>query len=262
MLGKLLKYEIRAVGRIMLPLYAALLILSVVFGALMASDPDMDMYKTIIAFTTLLLVLVSTIVGIMTLVMIVQRFNKNIYGSEGYLTLTVPASISTHIWNKTISALIWFFFSAVAGVFALVFMMVPVMGVGNVGMAIETIRKVKVDITPLDIVSIIIMAVVIAGSLALRIYASISVGHLVPKAQNVSGIAAFIGFTIIEAVVLNTFGMDSFTNMSMSVAGNMPEIGMHVFTPQSLGLSVFGLAFGAIYYVITWGIMKYRLNLQ
>lgn len=35
MLGKLLKYEIRAVGRIMLPLYAALLILSVVFGAVM-----------------------------------------------------------------------------------------------------------------------------------------------------------------------------------------------------------------------------------
>lgn len=181
MLGKLLKYEIRAVGRIMLPLYAALLILSVVFGAVMASDQNMDMYKTIIAFTTLLLVLVFTIVAIMTLVMIVKRFNKNIYGSEGYLTLTVPASIATHIWNKTISALIWFFFSEIAGVFALVFMMVPVMGVENVGTAFEMIRKVKVDITPLDVVSIIIMAVVITGSLALRIYASISVGHLVSR---------------------------------------------------------------------------------
>ena len=262
MLGKLLKYEIRAVGRIMLPLYAALLILSVVFGAVMASDQNMDMYKTIIAFTTLLLVLVFTIVAIMTLVMIVKRFNKNIYGSEGYLTLTVPASIATHIWNKTISALIWFFFSEIAGVFALVFMMVPVMGVENVGTAFEMIRKVKVDITPLDVVSIIIMAVVITGSLALRIYASISVGHLVSRAQNVPPPPPPPPLTIVEAVILNIFGLDSFSNVTMSISDNMPEVGMHVLTPQLLGPCFFALAFGAIYYVITWGIMKYRLNLQ
>ena len=86
------------------------------------------------------------------------------------------------------------------------------------------------------------------------------VGHTVTSAAMYEII--MIGIWLVEAVILNIFGLDSFNNVTMSISDNMPEVGMHVLTPQLLGPCFFALAFGAIYYIITWGIMKYRLNLQ
>ena len=105
MLSKLLKYEFRATGRIMLPVYALLLVTAggtSVTGSLMGRYPESTvlsifrtLFMTLFAFTTFGVLL-------LTLVLMVYRFYKNLMTDEGYLMFTLPVSRSLLIWSKLI----------------------------------------------------------------------------------------------------------------------------------------------------------------
>nr|MBP9921366.1 ABC transporter permease [Proteiniclasticum sp.] len=52
-----------------------------------------------------------TFVGIMvmTFILIVTRFDRNLLGDEGYLMFTLPAKTSTLITAKLLTAILWLF---------------------------------------------------------------------------------------------------------------------------------------------------------
>ena len=116
MLSKLLKYEFRATGRIMLPVYALLLVTAggtSVTGSLMGRYPESTvlsifrtLFMTLFAFTTFGVLL-------LTLVLMVYRFYKNLMTDEGYLMFTLPVSRSQLIWSKLIVSMAWGILSAV-----------------------------------------------------------------------------------------------------------------------------------------------------
>ncbi|TQW45448.1 ABC transporter permease, partial [Clostridioides difficile] len=112
MLGKLLKYELKASGRIFIPLYIAILIVAVFNGIFMNTNILQVQGIGILVLTSLFMAL-----GVLTIVVTIQRFRKNLLGDEGYLMFTLPVSTSSLILSKCITALIYAVLSFIVAVF-------------------------------------------------------------------------------------------------------------------------------------------------
>ena len=121
MLGKLLKYEIKAMGRIMLPIYLVLIALSAVFALTMR----LTIGKTAVGFlekfaiVTLVLFVAAIIAAcVMMLILVIQRFYKHLLGTEGYLMFSLPVSTGQLILSKLLTAVLWIVIGLIAGVLA------------------------------------------------------------------------------------------------------------------------------------------------
>lgn len=107
MVGRLMKHELYALFRVLVFLYAAVILFAVL---LRISIPAGEVYSNEQASVVLIFslfyvyaifaaILAATIMGI-------SRFFKTIFTREGYLTLSFPVTPSQLIWAKLLSALI------------------------------------------------------------------------------------------------------------------------------------------------------------
>ena len=116
MLSKLIKHELRASRRIMLPFLGAVLALSVLAGistTAMEHQVDYSWLNVVYGLIIFAFVMGVMAVCVVAVVMMIQRFYKNLLGDEGYVSFTLPATVDEHIFAKLISSFIWFFATAV-----------------------------------------------------------------------------------------------------------------------------------------------------
>lgn len=125
MLGKLLKYDLKALSRVLIPVHlAALAVAAVACAAAFtgyavnelpaASASDYTEPVTALAALVLVMgVLALACVAAATFIVILWRFYKNLFTDEGYLTLTLPAQPSQQLGSKLIAGLIWMVVDAV-----------------------------------------------------------------------------------------------------------------------------------------------------
>ena len=107
MLGKLLKYDLKANWIYFLIMYGIVIGYSVLFALfLRMSGNDIRVQLTMVTVVAAYVFLLMA-VSIMTTVLIVVRFYKNMFGAEGYLTHTLPVSPAMHLSSKVLSAVIW-----------------------------------------------------------------------------------------------------------------------------------------------------------
>ncbi len=137
MLGKLLKYELKASARTLLPLYAGILILSLVCGLFLATQADafMNSDRMNLFFGILYLLLFALLVamGVLTVVSIIQRFYKNLLGDEGFLMFTLPVSSTTLLGSKLLAAMLWTIASSIIGALSFILtFFIPVFFVGDI----------------------------------------------------------------------------------------------------------------------------------
>ena len=130
MLGKLIKYEFRATRRTMLPLYAALLCVALLTRLSMSalSVPGGGAHHGFLNFVAgimgMLFGLLTFALGFITLFLMAQRFQKNLLGDEGYISFTLPVTVSQNIAAKLMVSCVWFFSSFVAEVLAILILTV------------------------------------------------------------------------------------------------------------------------------------------
>lgn len=108
MLGKLLKHEFKATGRIIPLIYlgmAAFFLLG-----LFAKLAKIDFLR---GTTSVFLVIGGVACIIVTYVVIISRYHKNLFGNEGYLTQTLPVSKASILASKAIAAFVWLILSMV-----------------------------------------------------------------------------------------------------------------------------------------------------
>lgn len=124
MLGKLFKYDMKALLRILLPLHGAVLLLGVVssvcgFIGYTVGEASYSSSSASSAFSASMALLM--IFGLMaifsamvaTLVIIIHRFYKNLFTDEGYLTFTLPVTANQILLSKVLAGLLWLFIDAV-----------------------------------------------------------------------------------------------------------------------------------------------------
>ena len=101
MLGKLMKYEVRSCGRIFFPFYIVVLIFSIVASLFINFDNYEHDFSVLylVGFLVVFALFVAAIV--LTILLIVQRFNKSLLEDEGYLMFTLPVSQKTLVLSNS-----------------------------------------------------------------------------------------------------------------------------------------------------------------
>ena len=130
MLSKLLKYELRASGRILLPVYALLLASAgccSLFYKLAADHP----YRTgaasvLMGLLNMAFCIFVVATGAITALLMIYRFYKNYMTDEGYLMFTLPVNRHQLIWAKLLSALLYTAASAVAVTLSILLVLLPI----------------------------------------------------------------------------------------------------------------------------------------
>lgn len=269
MLGKLLKYEFKGTGRILLPFYGLIIVLAIVtkvFDGIqiytLGNLGELGMGIVVAAYG-------STIVAVMVLTMflIIQRFAKTVYGDEGYLTNTLPVKTSSIIGSKLISAMCWIFFSGIVALLS-VFIIAYYNGFFNDFIYawnywIPQFTSSEVQTFVLFAFEGALVALLSAVSGIMLIYMVISIGQLF-KRKFVGAIGAFIGVSFVMNTITGFFGNLFFEqNMMLNIQTSQEFFG---FIDLIHSMIIFALIFTIlkilVYFFATNYIMKNKLNLE
>ncbi len=268
MLGKLTKYEFKATCRFFLPLYGALLLLAAMarISQWIISYNDIGMLIYFSNIFTLVYVLVAIAIFALTLIVMIQRFYKNLLGDEGYLMFTLPVKSWQLITAKLLTSLAWIVASVLvlfASFFILIDVELPTFREFWQGF-IQVNRTMLLEIhTPLWLLILEVLAVVVAGSAAniLMIYVSIALGHTFTQRHRLlASVAAYV----IISIALQTIGTLLFTFV---LNASFIRWLFSLTTGSTLQL-VLGIAFavsavtGAAFFAVTQFLLKHNLNLE
>ncbi|MGT2932784.1 ABC transporter permease [Streptococcus catagoni] len=263
MLKKLLKYEFKSIGKWYFALnagiiaIAALLSISIKWFHLESETNNATyvIFNQILPFT-LILIFGALVAGslLATLLIIINRFNQNIYGREGYLTMTLPVSEHKIILTKLISSMICGFFNALVLVVATAILVIPQISSSDlerfVNITFPFINK-NWEVASLFITSYILSS--IAGILV--IYLSISLGQL---SNNRRRLKAFMYYFAITIIVSTAVTFINFKLLNIGPKDTTYLLGIRYY----LIICVETLLEIILFYFITFGIMKNKLNLQ
>ncbi|HEO7285673.1 TPA: ABC transporter (permease), partial [Streptococcus agalactiae] len=195
MFGKLLKYELKSVGKWYLTLNAAVLLVSIILGLVLKAlggnfSTDTNSTSAQI-FTIILVLLLAMVISgslLSTLAIIIKRFYSNIFGRQGYLTLTLPVTTNQIICSKLLASLLWSIFNIFIVIIGIILVILPLVGIGQFVVAFPEIYKIiSSSNAPLFIAYFFLSYV--AGTLL--IYLSIAVGQLFTNKRVLMGIVSY-----------------------------------------------------------------------
>lgn len=264
MFGKLLKYEFKSTAKWYLLITLIALGLSVLTGIIAGSSSttirswEPDTIQMVAG--TLGVLIFGGIIGLYlsNYYIIIRRFYSNLYGREGYLTWTLPASPHAIILSKFVGALVASLYCLFL-LFLSGFVTIIVMGL-VVG---EDLSPVFHLLSPVFSHSIVLWMIIwwifTTASGILLFYVSIALGQLF---QNRRGFKAILFFFLL-CLVLSIIGTavspfrDTNAFMETIVYGDIDEFGPN-FIP---GLIYEVIKIVSMYFTIHY-ISKYKLNLQ
>ncbi len=270
MFGKLLKYDFRSYLKSLLPVWGAILILSVVNGFTIPRSgyTYVEESNTFISSSLPLglFVIAFIIMGVMTLVLTLQRFYQGLLGNEGYLMFTLPVSRSQLIGSKLLVSVVVQFLGAVT-----VLLSVLIIGtiwdanavfsfISDAFRVVGQFFREEPDLggpAALALLEVIVFMLATVAGNTLHIYAAISLGHLSSKHR--------VGMSVLAWV-----GLNSLFNI---VGVRLALMAQNVYEAFSIETIEDGLLAGlaailiylirdAICWAITEWVLKNRLNLE
>lgn len=264
MLSKLLKYEIKATARIFLPLCVVLLAYAAIHKVISLASPSKMQAPEAISLILYIMLIVA--IFVVTFVVMIQRFYKNLLSDEGYLMFTLPAKPWKHIVSKLLVAMLWTVVSVIAAALS-----VTIVAYDQIFTA-DFIREVQNAFseavkylgfsTPLVILEILVGGIISLASSVLIVYASIAVGQLFNKHRILASLGAFIVINTLTQIIIT---IASIPGLTWVRADNVVH-DFHTIEPFFhlfiwLSILLFGLI-SAGYFALTNHILSKRLNLE
>ena len=248
MLGKLFKYEMGAASRIFLPIYVALIILSIVNRIFRGINRLFMSRISGIIEVTLFVAL-----GAATLLLIIQRFNKNLLKDEGYLMFTLPVKSHTLIISKLLSAIVWSIGSGIIATLAIMILACTGQDVTNIFKALpEILQQIfKSSRNTTVCIQMLLASILSYIQFILSIYFSLSVAQM-PRLIKHRGKVSFCTFIIVSAVASILFGysMEGYSKLQVN------EIVIGTFCVIEVAVIV------AVLFALTNYILSKHLNLE
>lgn len=262
MLGKLMKHELKATARLLLPLYLLLAVITVLERVMLSLNFFQGTLELIPVLITFIYIMSIVTIVVVSFILIIQRFYKNFLTDEGYLMFTLPVKSYDLINSKLLVSLLWTVASIAAvglsllGVFATPdrlstfwefiqqFMTELRAGLGTAGATIF-------------ILEFILLCIIGTVSNILMIYVSIAVGQLFHGHKIIGSFAAYaVITTALQIIVSMIFVLLSFIfHKEFAELDSVPQL---IF-PVSL---LFCTAFTLLFYFVTDFIFKKKINLE
>lgn len=278
MLSKLVKYDIKSLIRVFIPVWIVAPILAVMLsGAIhlisVSDGPLMSLvseYAGPILLGILGILFVAVIVGmmIMTLILVIRRFWNGLLKEEGYLAFTLPVETWQLIVSKVIVADI---VNLISGLVAALSCLILFLGISkevfcSMGYTLSFVWSgVTGELgayTGVVIVLGILFTIVTSICGTYMLYASMSLGQLMEDHRVAGSFLAYIGLNIAVSTVTNIGTMivmnilpDNMVNITANNAGLIITLYMLIM----LVLNAIQLA---VYHVITEYVLTNKLNLE
>ena len=213
MLGKLIKYEFKATSRMFLLMYAALILVAAINSVLLIGGLNAGLYTSgndlVATIYSIISALAATVyffamfaVSILTFVVIVVRFYR-LFGDEGYLWFTLPATPNQHLISKLIVALVWSLASGVVIMLSLGILFIGQGWVQELWRIPQLIGEmIAMGYNPLLwLVLILIMALVATVSGFMMFFTAIAIGPNLTKSRLGGSVLAYILVYVITQIV-------------------------------------------------------------
>lgn len=263
MLGKLLKYDLKANRNVYLLMYAVLLATAlgtrITFIDWINRFDEISMVVSIIGSVLMFTYVIAVIaVNVICIVLIVRRFYAHLFGSEGYLTFTLPVSAEQHFFSKVISAVIIYVVSLLMQGLSVLILSVGTFDPEAMEEVFLVFKQIFTGMIPVgDMVAQIVLNVVGMLSSLLMIYFAICVGQMVNRHRVISAVVIYFGLNALLSVI-NTWISEAFMEV-IQIGINIEfryDLAYYVFTGLFLLIQLVGFSFGSIL------IMKKKLNLE
>ncbi len=198
--------------------------------------------------------IMMTAIALSTLTLIIKRFRESIYGKQGYLTMTLPASIHQILASKLLAGVIWIIASFIVMITSVLLIgaLITFDGFPNLIQGLSTAIKSWFN-SPLpyifnDLTSIIQLL----ASLCL-IYLAITIGHSFENRRTLISFFSFFGLLILIAF-LRGLVMPTYPDYSTF---SQQEMLLDTTINRIFDLVVIGASYFSMHYLI-----KHKLNLE
>ena len=276
MLSKLLKYELKAYSRALIPIYIAILVISLFLGI---SFRNVNILNGLLENTTIVMMFVlfglMVALVVLNIVTCIQRFKKNLLENEGYLMLTLPVRVSNLVLSKFLIALLFSVLSLILSVLSFTIIMYLGSGISLSDFTTTIINDfdIKQMIEANILIKDFIYALITLGlgilfmysTFILTIYTSLSVGQL-PMFNNHRTIVAFILFfvinwasSIIENFILRLTNADYYNLINSFIDYSFTD---PIITRMTITSSIFSLIIMGVLFASTSFILDKKLNLE
>lgn len=271
MLGKLIKHEFTATGRILSILLAVLLFISPVTAIYLKFRTssftfENNLFLKLLEILCMAAFTVAMIAaGITTVIVLLNRFYQSMVTRESYLTHTLPVTTSQLVISKLIVAVIWQIISIIVMSISL-WIFTGILGgwhdfMNGFRELTDVMSKIGFDTGNTILLVIAILVSIIVSYL--KCYAAFALGHMINGHPFLGFIVAYIAIStitqIISAVVM-TIGNFVFTHF---ITINIDELeSLSGIMNLTLGASIlFNLAWGVLFYLTTTLMFKKKLNI-
>lgn len=279
MLGKLMKYELKSTMKFFAIIWAALLAVALIGGFTLVNKGGViqsDNYFILQNFAQtnaggtfqviMFLIYGALCIGtvVLSILYIVQRFNKGLLGSEGYLMFTLPTTPRTLIAAKGLSAAIIVLISAIVGGISIVLVTMPSMNMPGLKQMFAFMGegiKAHPQAVPATVLGFFVGILAIIEFIY-HVYASISIGHLFEKYRILMAVVAFVAISVAQDIIA-TAGV-KLIQVTTGVFEGQWNIGIDdpSLIPFILGIMLIQIVWILVYHIISEVILRNRLNLE
>ncbi len=263
MLGKLMKYDNRAIGRILLPVYGGMILLALLnnlvrnFWDFGTDDPMiLKIFQVITMVAYVLVIFVAIFTTVFT---IVSRFYKDMTRDEGYLTHTLPVGSSTLLGAKLLSGSLWLIIGLAAGIASVFCLIRPdtlSAALRNFGAFVHQVililEEAKISWVPYLVEFILLFVLTIPESL-LAFYLAIAIGNLANNHRVLAAIGVYTLIGIAKQTVYTLLGIIA-EHLEWQT---MTEMSLSALT----ALIVVSLVFSVASFFVTRFLFRHKLNL-
>lgn len=268
MLGKLMKYEWKATWKLLLPMNLFIVVMSFfAYATVQMSFFDSDSVVVMLmgGFVIMAYILSLVVVSIVTMIFLVYRAYKSIYGDEGYLLHTLPVDKHHIIISKTVVSLAWVVINILLIYLSFVFMISTQMEfIKNVfegfNSYIELINGYE-EIGAFDVIMTLIAGFIALIAKVLKFGACISLGQLSSNHKVLASFGFYYGIYFVQ----NIFNMMYLVIVEMMVDTTVTTATMSA--SAGIGATwafdlIANLIYCVVFYIATWYVMEKKLNLE
>ena len=268
MLSKLLRHEFRATGRILLPLYLLLFVTAgLLHVSILLTDNERIGYGwpvrvfSIVSITSFGIAIVG--VSVLAWALMIYRFYKNLMTDEGYLMFTLPVTPHQIIASKLIVTLVWTVTTFVADMLAIVLALCRLVTVEDLREVLWEFDYLLHQLSAGNIVAYSIELVLLVffsvTAAYLTYYAAIALGHSFANHKILLSVVFYFAFVIALRIIVTILSVGSITVVTYGWEDVDPFAVSHGIMWGVIALLVLQTV---IFYLLTHGMLRKRLNLQ
>lgn len=273
MLGKLIKYDLKACGRIIGATYIFMALCAVFtrITSMLAGSFNGFIEKALKylwMFSTFITIVSVVALCVITLVLVILRYRNNLLRDEGYLMHTLPVSVADLYFSKIVTAIIFFI-----GDIAIIILSFIISGIPS-GFGFTWDSFVEIITTfrygakeygvngTFYIITIIVLFIIALYEAIAQFFVSINIGYSI-SGKGVSKDLISVAIYIITYVIMQII-MVFVVLISVFVYGfDIPETDMLKCTRFILFVGIIIMSvFSVIYSTISIKLMQKKLNLE